>query len=53
VAQCLAERTTNPKALIEALSKIPEVDEFMRREPHLKGQEVFGLQKRKANMPLR
>jgi len=51
VAQCSAKRNGNPKALTEALSKIRSVDKFMRQEPHLEGQEVFGSQKKKANRP--
>jgi len=28
------------------------VEEFFNREPHLEGEELFGSQKKKANMPL-
>jgi len=52
VAQCLAKRTGNPKSLIEALYNIPEVEEFMCWKSHLEGQEVFGSQKKKADVPL-
>ena len=50
VAQRSAERTENPRALTEAISSIPGVKEFFNREPHLEGEEVFGLQRRKADM---
>jgi len=52
VAQRSAKRTGNPKTLTEALLNIPIVEEFMHREPHLEGQEIFGSQKRKVDMPL-
>ena len=52
VAQRSAHRTGNPKALVDAISNIRGVQDFVTREPHLEGEEVFGSQKRKANMPL-
>ena len=42
IAQRLAKRTGNPRALTEAISSIPGVEEFFNREPHLEGEEVFG-----------
>ena len=42
VAQCSTERTRNPRALTEAISSIPGVEEFFNREPHLEDEEVFG-----------
>ena len=52
VAQRSAHRTGNPKALANAISNIQGVQDFVTREPHLEGEEVFGSQKRKADMPL-
>ena len=52
VAQRVAHRTGNPKVLAEAISNIRGVQDFVSREPHLEGEEVFGSQKRKADMPL-
>ena len=52
VAQRCAHRTGNPKALADAISNIRGVQDFVTREPHLKGEEVFGSQKWKADMPL-
>ena len=52
VAQRCAHRTGNPKVLADAISNIQGVQDFVTREPHLKGEEVFGSQKRKADMPL-
>jgi len=34
------------------MSNISRVKEFLNREPHLEGEEVFGSQKRKLDMPL-
>ena len=52
VAQRSAHRTGNPKALVDAISNIRGVQDFVTREPHLEGEEVFGSQKWKADMPL-
>ena len=52
VAQRSAHRTGNPKALADAISNIRGVQDFVTREPHLEGEEVFGSQKQKADMPL-
>ena len=52
IAQHSAKRTSNPRVLTEAIASIPEVDEFSNRNPHFKGEEVFGLQKQKVEMPL-
>jgi hypothetical protein len=52
VAQRLALRSGNPKALNVAIAKMHGVEEFYTREPHFEGEEVFGSQKRKADIPL-
>ena len=52
VVQRCAHRTGNPKVLVDAISNIQGVQDFVIREPHLEGKEVFGSQKRKADMPL-
>ena len=52
VAQRSTHRTGNPKVLADAISNIRGVQDFVTREPHLEGEEVFGSQKRKADMPL-
>ena len=52
VAQRCAHRTGNPKVLANAISNIQGVQDFVTREPHLEGEEVFGSQKQKADMPL-
>jgi hypothetical protein len=35
-----------------ATAKMPGAEEFCTREPHFEGEEVFGSQKRKADIPL-
>ena len=45
VAQRSAHRTGNLKVLADAISNIWEVQDFVTREPHLEGKEVFGFQK--------
>jgi hypothetical protein len=52
VAQRSALRSGNPKALNVVMAKMPGVEEFCTREPHFEGEEVFGSQKRKADLPL-
>ena len=52
VAQRCAHRTRNPKVVADAISNIRVVQNFVTREPHLEGEEVFGSQKWKADMPL-
>jgi hypothetical protein len=52
VAQYLAQRSGNPKVLNAAIAKMPGAAEFYTREPHFEGEEVFGSQKRKTNVPL-
>ena len=42
VAQRCAHHTGNPKVLADAISNIWEVHDFVTREPHLEGKEVFG-----------
>jgi hypothetical protein len=34
------------------MAKLPEAEFFCTRVPHMAGEEVFGFQKRKANVPL-
>ena len=52
VAQRSTHRTSNPKVLADVILNIRGVQDFVTREPHLEGEEVFGSQKRKADMPL-
>jgi hypothetical protein len=51
-----AQRTTirigDPKILNVAIAKLPGAELFYTREPHLVGEEVFGSQKWKADVPL-
>jgi hypothetical protein len=35
-----------------AMAKMPGAEEFCTREPHFEGEEVFGSQKRKVDIPL-
>jgi hypothetical protein len=51
-AQRTTERTGDPKVLNVAMAKLPGAELFCTREPHLAGEEVFGSQKRKADVPL-
>jgi hypothetical protein len=51
-AQCTVERTRDPKVLNVAMAKLPRVELFCTREPHLAGEEVFGSQKQKVDVPL-
>jgi hypothetical protein len=51
-AQRTAERTGDPKVLNVAMAKLPRAELFCTRAPHMAGEEVFGSQKRKANVPL-
>ena len=52
VVQRSTHRTGNPKVLGDSISNIRGVQDFVTREPYLEGEEVFGSQKRKADMPL-
>ena len=52
VAQRLILRARNPKALNVAMVKMPGVEEFCTWEPRFEGEEVFGSQKCKADIPL-
>jgi hypothetical protein len=52
VAQHTAERTGDPKVLNVAMAKLPGAELFCTRAPHMPGEEVFGSQKRKADVPL-
>jgi hypothetical protein len=51
-AQRIAERTRDPKVLKVAMAKLRGTELFCTCEPHLAGEEVFGSQKRKADVPL-
>jgi hypothetical protein len=51
-AQRTAKQTGDPKVLNVAMAKLPGVELYCTREPHLAGEEVFGSQKRKADVPL-
>jgi hypothetical protein len=50
-AQCTAERTRDPKVLNVAMAKLLGAELFCTRTPHVVGEEVFGSQKRKADVP--
>jgi hypothetical protein len=52
VAQRSALRSGNPKALNDAMATMHGAEEFCTWEPHFEGEEVFGSQKRKVNIPL-
>jgi hypothetical protein len=52
VVQRSALRSRNPKAWNVATAKMPGAEEFCTQEPHFEGEEVFGSQKRKADIPL-
>jgi hypothetical protein len=51
-AQRTAERTGDPKVLNVAMAKLPGTELFCTCAPHMAGEEVFGSQKRKADVPL-
>ena len=51
-AQHRAKRTGDPKVLNVAIANLLGAELFCTREPHLVGEEVFGSQKRKADVPL-
>ena len=51
-AQCLVEQTGDSKVLIATMAKLPGMNLFCICEPHLADEEVFGSQKRKANVHL-
>jgi hypothetical protein len=51
-AQRTTERTGDPKVLNIAMAKLPRAKLFCTCEPYLAGEEVFGSQKRKADVPL-
>jgi hypothetical protein len=53
VTQHSTLQSGNPKALNVATAKMPGAEEFCTREPHFEGAEVFGSQKRKADISLR
>ena len=52
VAQHLALRSGNPKALNITMAKMSGAEEFYTREAYFEEEEVFGSQKRKADIPL-
>jgi hypothetical protein len=51
-SQHIVERTRDSKVLNVAMAKLPGVELFCTHEPHMAGEEVFGSQKRKADIPL-
>jgi hypothetical protein len=51
-AQCTTKQTGDPKVLNIAMAKLPRAELFCTRAPHMPGEEVFGSQKRKADVPL-
>jgi hypothetical protein len=51
-AQRTTERTGDPKVLNVAIAKLPGAELFCTRAPHMVGEEVFGSQKQKADVPL-
>jgi hypothetical protein len=51
-AQRTAEQIGDPKVLNVAMARLPGAELFCTRELHLAGEEVFGSQKRKADVPL-
>jgi hypothetical protein len=51
-AQRTTERTGDPKVLNDAMAKLLGAELFCTRESHLAGEEVFGSQKQKADVPL-
>jgi hypothetical protein len=50
--QRTVERTGDPKVLNVAMAKLPGAELFYTRAPHMAGEEVFGSQKRKADVLL-
>ena len=52
IAQRIAEQTGNPKILNVIVDKLHGVEFFCTCEPYLAGDEVFGFQKRKTDIPL-
>jgi hypothetical protein len=52
ITQRSALQSGNPKALNVAMAKMHGIQEFCTREPHFEGEEVFGSEKRKADIPL-
>jgi hypothetical protein len=50
--QRTAEQTRDPKVLNVAMAKLSGAELFCTREPYLAGEEVFGFQKWKADVPL-
>jgi hypothetical protein len=51
-AQRTAERIGDPKVLNVAMAKLPGAELSCTRSPHMASEEVFGSQKRKADVPL-
>jgi hypothetical protein len=51
-AQRTAERTGDPQVLNVAMAKLPGAELLCTQSPHMVGEEVFGSQKRKADVPL-
>ena len=51
-AQRRAERIGDPTVLQKILLDMPGGQDFCTRNPHLKGAEVFGSQKRRPDTPI-
>ena len=51
-AQRRARVTSDPRVLREAILDMPGANEFCTRDPHLEGEEVFGLAKQKPDLLL-
>jgi hypothetical protein len=52
VAQHSTQRSGNPKVLNAAVAKMLGAAEFSTQKSHFEGEEVFGSQKRKVDVPL-
>ena len=50
--QGTVEHTGDPKVLNIAMAKLPRAELFCTCTPHMASEEVFGFQKRKADVPL-
>ena len=50
-AQRTAQRTGNPKPLVDAMKNMPGANAYCTRDPHLEGEEVFVSLKRKPDLP--
>ena len=52
MAERRAQKTGDPKVLLDPMLDMPGADEFCTRDPHMAGEEVFGSMKRKLDLPL-